>query len=62
MKNIIIVLVVIVAGVLVWYWVSANKAAAPTSPVACTQEAKICPDGSAVSRTGPNCEFAACPE
>lgn len=27
---------------------------------ACTQEAKICPDGSAVGRTGPNCEFAAC--
>lgn len=29
--------------------------------VACTQEAKICPDGSAVGRTGPRCEFAACP-
>lgn len=27
----------------------------------CTQEAKQCPDGSYVSRTGPNCEFAACP-
>ena len=26
----------------------------------CTQEAKICPDGSTVSRTGPNCEFAEC--
>ena len=30
-------------------------------PVACTMEAKICPDGSAVGRTGPNCEFSACP-
>ena len=30
-------------------------------PIACTKEAKICPDGSAVSRTGPNCEFAKCP-
>jgi len=29
---------------------------------ACTMEAKICPDGSAVGRSGPNCEFAACPE
>jgi len=29
--------------------------------VACTMEAKICPDGSAVGRQGPNCEFAACP-
>jgi hypothetical protein len=31
------------------------------SPVACTMEAKICPDGSAVGRSGPNCEFSACP-
>lgn len=30
-------------------------------PLACTQEAKQCSDGSYVSRTGPNCEFAACP-
>lgn len=28
---------------------------------ACTQEAKLCPDGSAVGRTGSNCEFAPCP-
>ena len=28
---------------------------------ACTEEAKICPDGSAVGRTGPNCEFVLCP-
>lgn len=27
----------------------------------CTQEAKLCPDGTAVGRTGPNCEFAPCP-
>ncbi|MBX3260882.1 MAG: hypothetical protein KF782_14445 [Labilithrix sp.] len=31
-------------------------------PKACTQEAKLCPDGSAVSRAGPSCEFAPCPE
>ncbi len=36
--------------------VSANP-----SPVACTQEAKLCPNGSYVSRTGPNCSFAVCP-
>ena len=30
-------------------------------PVACTADAKLCPDGSAVGRTLPNCEFAACP-
>jgi hypothetical protein len=31
------------------------------TPVACTMDAKICPDGSAVGRVGPNCEFAPCP-
>ncbi len=31
------------------------------APVACTEEAMECPDGSAVGREGPNCEFAACP-
>ena len=30
-------------------------------PVACTQEAMLCPDGSYVGRAGPNCEFATCP-
>lgn len=34
----------------------------PEEPIACTADAKICPDGSAVGRTGPNCEFAQCPE
>lgn len=30
------------------------------APVACTMEAKLCPDGTSVGRTGPNCEFAKC--
>ncbi len=30
-------------------------------PVACTEDAKICPDGSAVGRVPPDCEFAPCP-
>lgn len=29
--------------------------------IACTADAKLCPDGSYVGRTGPNCEFALCP-
>ena len=33
---------------------------APTQR-ACTMEARICPDGSAVGRSGPNCDFAPCP-
>lgn len=28
--------------------------------IACTQDAKICPDGSSVGRTGPNCSFSPC--
>lgn len=29
--------------------------------IACTMEAKLCPDGSYVGRTGPKCEFTPCP-
>ena len=47
------------------YLVSLNKTlntpALIPDGVACTMEAKICPDGSAVGRSGPKCEFAACP-
>lgn len=37
-----------------------TKKTSPT-PAACTLEAMQCPDGSYVSKTGPNCEFALCP-
>jgi hypothetical protein len=38
-----------------------NPAPTPT-PVACTADAKLCPDGKTyVSRTAPSCQFAACP-
>lgn len=30
-------------------------------PPVCTMDAKLCPDGSSVSRTGPDCAFAPCP-
>lgn len=35
--------------------------AAEEAPIACTDEAKICPDGSTVGRIPPDCEFAPCP-
>jgi hypothetical protein len=38
-----------------------KKDTANPEPTACTEEAKVCPDGSSVGREGPNCEFAACP-
>ncbi len=37
----------------------AERAGAP-APVACTLDAKVCPDGSSVGRTPPACEFQAC--
>ncbi len=46
---------------------SINAFAAETAPrrmgaPPCTMEAKLCPDGSYVSRTQPLCDFAPCPE
>lgn len=37
-----------------------NVAERSALPEACTMEAKICPDGSSVGRSGPSCEFAPC--
>jgi len=61
-RRLIISVFVVVLGVLIiaaaagayWYF-------SKSKPVACTEEAKICPDGSFVGRAGPNCEFAECP-
>ena len=50
----VVVLIGGVSGILYFFH-------APLGQVACTQEAKQCSDGSYVGRTGPNCEFAACP-
>ncbi|MFH1106969.1 MAG: hypothetical protein V1787_03665 [Candidatus Micrarchaeota archaeon] len=33
----------------------------PPGPIACTEEARICADGTAVGRVPPSCEFAPCP-
>ncbi|MCK9344883.1 MAG: Gmad2 immunoglobulin-like domain-containing protein [Candidatus Pacebacteria bacterium] len=53
----IFVLIVAVIAVITLVGLGTTK----EGPVACTMEAKVCPDGSAVGRTGPNCEFAECP-
>lgn len=60
MKNRIIGAIAIVVVVGIGAYV-VKILSAPTGPVACTMEAKICPDGSAVGRSGPKCEFAPCP-
>lgn len=44
------------------YQSAITKFPLPTpEPVGCTMEARICPDGTAVGRVGPNCEFEKCP-
>lgn len=59
-KFIIVMAVVLLA--IIWAFFALNKQVAqPIQPLACTQEAKQCPDGSYVGHTGPKCEFAACP-
>lgn len=59
---IIVVAIVVFGGVFVYQYFATPKANnQQQNPTACTEEAKICPDGSAVGRTGPNCEFAPCP-
>ena len=52
----IIVLVLVIGGIIFWQTLL-NK----PKQVYCTQEAKLCPDGSYVNRIGPDCEFAECP-
>lgn len=62
MKRYAIGIIALVLSLVVALWVwDIRTAKAPTGEQACTQEAKLCPDGSAVGRTGPNCEFAQCP-
>lgn len=38
-----------------------NAVEHPNQPVACPLDAKVCPDGTAVGRTGTSCTFPACP-
>lgn len=53
-----VVAAILIVGAGVWYLVLPKN----SPQIACTQEAKLCPDGSYVGRTGPHCEFSACPE
>ena len=55
MKNYYVSLALVVAGIAI------GPASINAESYACPQDAKVCPDGSTVGRTGPNCEFAVCP-
>lgn len=49
-----------VLSMLIWYK-PLSRASNPIEATMCTMEAKMCPDGSYVGRSGPQCQFAACP-
>lgn len=57
---VIMMAVIIVALLVILFFVPGSTR--DREIVACTMEAKLCPDGSAVGRIGPDCEFAMCPE
>jgi hypothetical protein len=59
--RIFFVIVGILFCTLLWLTVAEQHTLRENRTVQCTQEAHICPDGSAVGRTAPNCEFAECP-
>ncbi|MFA4820090.1 MAG: DUF333 domain-containing protein [Candidatus Aenigmatarchaeota archaeon] len=59
--NVVVVSFVILAVVLAIVLTQA-KYDVSNNGIACTQEAKLCPDGSYVGRTGPNCQFPSCPK
>lgn len=66
---IIILILLVLVGIFGGYFIlgqAKNNSQTPTPPPdqkACSQEAKICPDGvTSVGRTGPKCEFETCPD
>jgi len=52
---------ILAPAALLFFCIAAHAQGLGGPPVACTDEAKLCPDGSAVGRTGPHCEFTPCP-
>lgn len=63
MKNKITLLVIVAIFLIgVILYIAWSQFLSEPQSVPCTQEAKLCPDGSYVGRTGFKCEFSACPE
>lgn len=57
----VVLIVVIGSGAFIYRNMMERPGAPGGEAVACTLEAKLCPDGTAVGRQGPDCAFAACP-
>lgn len=56
-----IFVLIIVTLLITLVWLLAFENHTRVTPLACTMEARICSDGTAVGRTGPHCEFSPCP-
>lgn len=56
----VIISVAILIGI-VWVAFSFFKKEKQGKEISCTAEARVCPDGSTVGRSGPKCEFSLCP-
>lgn len=54
--GLLIILIVGIGGFLY-----RNAVEHPSRPIVCPLDAKVCPDGSAIGRSGPSCKFAPCP-
>ena len=60
MKSLFLgILLIVVLGV--GGFVYRNAVEHPAEPIACALDAKVCPDGTAVSRAGVSCAFPECP-
>ena len=64
MKELFVgIVLIILIGIGSYFYQAVKQTPEHTIPegVACTMDAKICPDGSAVGRIPPSCAFAPCP-
>ncbi len=59
--GIVLIVVLGLAGFLYRNALEHPVTGTPPATQACTLEAKVCPDGTSVGRTGPACAFAPCP-
>lgn len=57
----VVIIIVVGLGGFLYRNIMERSAVPQPDGIACTMEARLCPDGSAVGRQGPNCEFSLCP-
>jgi hypothetical protein len=61
MKKQLAILGIIVVAATILYFITGLLQTKSNTSIPCTEEARVCPDGTVVTRTGPHCEFPACP-